>query len=60
MPFELDGGTEEAESPTPAPEEEAPAAEPETSEKADEGKCYNCAIFFIFFRSPIGFNFFWS
>lgn len=48
MPFELDGGTEEAESPTPAPEEEAPAAEPETSEKADEGKCYNCAIIFFF------------
>lgn len=42
MPFELDGGTEEAETPTPAPEEEAPAAEPETSEKADDGKYYNC------------------
>lgn len=39
VPFELDGGNEEAEPPTQAPVEEEPAPneEEKTSEKADEG-----------------------
>lgn len=39
VPFELDGGNEEAEPPTQAPVEEEPAPneEEKISEKADEG-----------------------